>query len=499
MANVPAYFGPPEGIDSKDYLFLMAGDTPISKPVSLLGHTLTNPNVELSDALTVTRVELRNGRIRTIVRTKRAPEVRSRTYTIGFPPGALWTPAMHAALRPGGCRKTFYMKYLCPDDTRFEHVEIMPDGLLDPPQEEGDLITVDEENIIGMTSTLNVTERIRAWNLGWDLIFTDGDGSPLNGVGFTTADCPTCADVPGLGLIAAGGVGGAEDAVVALLTDDRFASTPTAMTTGIADGNVVKTVYTDGATVLLGFADDPAIATAATGGIVRSNDGGLSFAAVSGITTPINKIFAVGDVIVAVGGTGAGAPTIHFSSDKGASWTASTSTLLAGTDALVSGAYDKDADRIYFVGEGGTLLVGQLTGDTLVLTDISANLPGAPGTLNAVNVFFKDHVAVGGAAGYYAESFDGAVEFVEVAVPGSAAITAIAGNQHRAVVAAGTALYERDPLNDFNYEAVVLGNGVTVTGDYTAVVMGVDGDFNMFAAVTDDGEVVVGKPYYPNA
>ena len=56
------FFGPKEGIDTKDYLFEMEGSTPVSRPESLVGHTLTNANVNLSDALQITRVELKRGR-----------------------------------------------------------------------------------------------------------------------------------------------------------------------------------------------------------------------------------------------------------------------------------------------------------------------------------------------------------------------------------------------------------------------------------------------------
>src|SRR5689334_3619106 len=158
MSTVPSYWGPADGVDSKDYLLMMEGDTAISSPISLLGHALTNPSADSSNALTVTRLQLKNGKIQTVVRTKRAAEVRSRSYTLGFPAGALWSPAQQAALREG-CKKTFFMKYLCPEDRRYNHADVFPDASMDEPVEAGDLITIDDATILSSTAALTVAEK----------------------------------------------------------------------------------------------------------------------------------------------------------------------------------------------------------------------------------------------------------------------------------------------------------------------------------------------------
>jgi hypothetical protein len=497
MANLPAFWGPAEGIDSKDYLFMMAGDTPISTPVSLLGHAVTSPSADSSDALTVTRVELRGGRIKTVVKVKRAAEVRSRTYTIGFPAGALWTPAQQLALKRN-CRRTFYMKYLCPAETRYNHADIFPDGLLDEPVEEGDLVTIDDENIISSTSVLTISEKLRLWAQGYEIIYTNGETpvQQLYASAFMTVDCPGCNEGIALDIVVTGGDGTAVPE--GLLTDDRFGSAPTTLTIGGTATDFAYAVATRDDVIVAGTSDAP-VATGTAGTLRVSQDRGASFTAVAGVVAPIFGIKYFGNSIIAVGGTAAGAPVMYVSEDNGTSWTTVTSSAFPAAAAFTAVASDTEGDNFYVVGEAGTLLKGRFVGSAVQVVDISANLPGAPGALNAVNVFNKDHLAVGGAAGYYAESLDGGATWTEPGIPGSAAIVGIAGNEHRAVVATVDGLHKRDLFTDFVFSTITLENGQAVTGNYTSVTMNVDDDFNIFLATTDDGEVVFGKPFYPNA
>ncbi len=490
MANVPSFFGPADGVDSKDYLLLMAGDTPTSSPISLIGHALTNPSADSSNALTVTRVELRNGKIKTVVRTKRAAEVRSRSYTIGFPAGALWSPAQQAALKQG-CRKTFYMKYLCAEDRRFSHAEIFPDALMDSPVEAGDLITIDDATLLSATSNMTVTDKERLWALGWETVYDGAD--KIDAVAFQSVECPGCSDTPGLSLFAAGGDGTAAPTVTD--TDDRF-STISARVTGATAGDNVMALATKGSVVVIGTADKRD-ATAATGSIRVSTDGGVSFTAVAGLTLPIYDIVFAGDSIIAVGGIAAGPAKMYVSADKGATWTTVTNAALPAASNLKAIAWDVDAAKFYAAG-GAKLLSGTVSGTSVALTDISANVSGIAG-LTEVHVFSSGYVAVGGASNFYAESLNGGTTWANVSIPGSDAVTGIAGDKHRSVVTTTTAICIRDVMNDFVYTAITLENGQTVTGLYTDVQMNLDQDRNIFVAVTDAAEIVFGKPFYPNA
>ena len=106
---------------------------------------------------------------------------------------------------------------------------------------------------------------------------------------------------------------------------------------------------------------------------------------------------------------------------------------------------------------------------------------------------------IGGAAGYLAETFDGGGTWALRSVAGSAAVTAIGGSRFRTLVAAGTALYERSLLNDNDFVAVNLEGGQELTGDITDISQNVDGDYNLLALVTDDGEIALGKSFAPNS
>lgn len=492
-----SFFGNPNGIDTRDYILKMDGATPVSLPENLVGHTVTSPNVDLSDALNVTRAVLKNGRIRTITVTKRAPEVRGRQYTIGFPDGALWTPVVQLALR-SGCRSTFYMVYACPEDSRLEHAQILPDALIDPIQPEGDIVLTEEDALIKYTTTLRIPDETRLWNLGFSKIYTEGAAVDFNAVTALSVDCPDCADVPGLSFIAVGG-----DGIAVPLnekTDDRFATQDT-LVTGAAATQRSTSVAQEGAVVVIGNSSAAAPAPATTGGLRVSFDGGTTWTSIAAVTEPIFDVIIRGNTVIAVGGIGAAPAAVWASFDRGASFTDIVSSALPATNALTAIDYDEDRDKYYIVGEDGTLLTLTVSGSVVTISDISANLDGAPTLLNDVRVLATDFIAVGGASGYYAESFDGGVTFVQKAVAGSTAITAIAGTKYRTVVSAGTNLYKRDVLSNYDWATIALEGGDTITG----VVMDVrevetfDSNFNMFVAVTAAGEVILGKPFYPNA
>lgn len=489
------YFGPANGIDTKDYLLMMEGSTPVARPERLPGHTLTNGNVNLSDALRITRVELSRGRIRTFTITKRAAEEQGRTYDIGFPSGAIYTPALRAAQRPG-CSRTFFMKYLCPEDRRFEHVRILPNGVLSPPVPTGDLITVEDVTPITETSTLETSTQETLFILGYDPVYSVSSTN-IGAIAFLTAECPGCADVPGLALIAAGGDG--DGATTVVRTDDRFTNV-TNPTAGGSD-HYATGIFTDGGLVVMTFADEttPAGGTGAVAGsIAISNNGGQSFVAVSGISLPVYGVDRLGGTLIAVGGTGAGAGKIYYSQDEGGSWTEFTGTTTVA-EAFTAISADNEVGAAYIVGEAASLFKVTVPGTAVILADLSNNLPGSPTALSAVKVLGPNHIMVGGASGYLAESFDGGANWVQLAVAGANAVGAIGGNRFRTLVGAAGVLWERSPLNDFGWSQVATESGVAISGNIRSIAMNADGDYNLFAIVTSNGQFLMGKSFAPNS
>ena len=139
------------------------------------------------------------------------------------------------------------------------------------------------------------------------------------------------------------------------------------------------------------------------------------------------------------------------------------------------------------------------TGSGLLLSSLTANLPGAPaGNLLAVAVLAPKFIAVGGASGYYAETHDGGVTWSQPFSGGASSITAIAGSCFRTLVGVATKVYERSVLNGMSFTAMTPEQGYTITGNVSAIKPAV-GDQNYFLVGTDAGEILLAKPYYPNA
>jgi len=502
--NSYGFWGPSEGIDTHDYILELEGDTPASPPKKLPGHSLDNANIDQSDALTITRVKLVGGQFKTVVITKRAPEERGRQYTIGLPNGALDSPVLAAALRPG-CRKEVYAKYLCPADKQFNHADILKSALFDPPQPAGAIIAIADINPVDYTSVIRISEQVRQFELGWTNVFTETivPDMEYHAIGFLSADCAGCEEVPGQTFVMAGGDGVAIPSL--RKTTDRFGSVPTTLVDAGTIAQFGEVLFTEGNLIIVGYADKGRLTagTGLAGGLKVSRDGGLSWAAASGvaITVPIYGIARLGEAIIAVGGTGAGVPVVFASFSDGKSWVSVTNALLTGTAALLSISADSEGEVAYMAGETGKLISVKVSGTSIQMSDLSANLPGTPATLNRVHVFSKGFIAVGGAAGYYAESYNGGVSFVEVGVAGSTPIGAIAGDRYRAVVGAGSNLFIRDVLTDMEFQQVVLEGGAVITGNVTDVQMrtGSLDDFNFFAAITDTGSVILGKDFRPTS
>ena len=479
--------------NSKDYEPFMQGDSPVAKPISLVGHAFTAFNADLLDPVDIPVVRKVRGKIRNFVKRIRAAQQTSLTFTMIFgSTGAVWTPALHRARRGTECETTFYAKRLCPDNPEWLHAWIFPDAILNPPTRVGDFITIEDTVMADFQAEVRVEEELLLWQVGGSIVL-DGQAA-LNAVAFMTSDCVDCDETEGVAGVATGGDGDVADPLIVLVTEDRFATVDVISTPGPA-GSVGEAIYTDGNVVLIGFSDGAGVATATTGGTLISGDRGQTFQLDGNITEPVYAVNYFNGQYIAAGGTGAGA-ALMWTSDDGVTWEAVVSGVLPGALALTSLAVDNERGFFYVVGEGGTVLKGYTSAGSIVLVALTP--PGSPGTLNQVSVFGDNHIAVAGASGYYAESFDGGVTWVEPTVPGSTAITAMAGMEHRSLLGVTTSFMERSFLTDLQYETHALENGETITGTVQDIAMAPD-DFNLFAAVTDGGEVVVWKAFFPNA
>lgn len=493
MAGLPSIWGPSKGLDSKDYILNMMppGGYPTDPPQSLLNHSVTSPSQNLTDALTITSVEVRRGKVVAVTRTKRNAVETSRTYTIGVP-SAIWTPLTDQIVREGCDETTFFLLYQCAPDSIYEHWFILPDAALSPLIEAEDFVTTTEDtNIITRTTELATPRLLAGYGLTWNIEFDNAVVSTFNTLAVLTEDCPGCSTV--MQSIISVGTGDTGAIPQEVLTDDRF-GTNSVLTSGAAVDTIPHAVYTEGDFIAVGYE-----ITATTGEVRISFDRGATWEVVPGIAESIRDIIEVDNVLWALGGDSTGGGVLYSSADRFKTVTAVTSAALPASAAMNKMDFDPETRKFYLVGDGGLLLVGRFNGSSMKLTDISSNLNGSPGVLSGVLVRRKNEIVIAGAASYLEQSRDGGVTWAPMGIAGTDDIVGIAGNAWRMVVLTTDNIFEQTALTKYEVTAVALENGATPVGAYTDVIMNVEEDFNRFLITTDSGEVISGIPYVPNS
>lgn len=476
---------------SSDFQLMMddtTSNTPeTARPLSIVGHGITGESDELRDAVTQDYQEFERGRIRTKRRTIRTAERIQRTGTLLYP-NALMTPLLALAEKNNTqCDVNLYAKRLC-GDAGESFAWVYETVRLNPPTPVNDLIPITETTTADFQSEFTAEEVFRLWEAG---AFLNSDlNTALYAVSFTEEDCADCSETELAGLVAVGG-DGSSGSIDIYYSEDRFATIKNEQHVGSA-GDVGTSVYTEGNVILVGFTDDVDPASAAAGGTYYSSDLAASAPTVdSNLTEPIFGLGKFRGDFIAVGGTSSQGKV--WTSPDGVTWTVQTTTNLP-TSALTCVAVDRDNDVFYVGAANGDVIKGTYNGSSIVFSAVS--VPGMPSSIDGIAVFDDDRFAVGGAASYGAESFNGGVTAISVTYPGNAAVSAIAGRQFRQMVGVATKLYGRDVLSNKQYEEVVPQNGATISGNYTSIA---SGDDNYFVAVTDAGEVVFIKPFHPFA
>jgi hypothetical protein len=470
------------------------GDAGVTaSPIPLEGHGVGTGSPENSEAVTYTKTVRREGRIVPVTVTLRGAIEMSVTYDFGIPAG-LWTPVQHASFR--GVNKTFFLEYVCPPEIEYDHFIVLENGSLSPFVEASDLITIEgtAEAIKG-TVSVSVERRMTGWYLSHRPIYVEGSATPLYDVSFIGQDCYDPDVSVGLALVAGGGDGIASPLIIE--TQDRFASVSNPSVGAALD--VIYTTYAEGTLHLVNAGDNTIPGSATTATTYRSTDDGVSYSAVADIDIVVHQFIRAGDSILAIGQTIAGAAAMWRSTDDGDSWTALSSSAFPVSEALTSGIFDPDTQKVYFGGASGTLLTGRLTSSGINLVDVTANLGGTPTAINAMVQMDTNGFVVCGASGVIKETWDGGVSFSVRSFPTTDDIVCADGNKYRLVLGAGTKIYERSFLTRNKIQEVELADGAAITGNVTGVSMNIGDDSNRFAACTDDGEIVFAAPNYPDA
>lgn len=477
---------------NKDYEPFMSGDTIIDKPISLAGnHALTSVNSNLADPVTRRFVKKIGGRLVDREEVIRPAQQLSLTMTILFG-NAFETPALARARLGSSCRTTVYVVNLCPADPRYAHAYIFPEGILNPPTHVNDLVSINDTATADWQAEFRVEEEIVLRAIG--AFRTKPADDPLYAIAYLDENCASCTGtVVHSDCVAVGGAGGGSDEVLILVSSSRMGSSTVVASPPSPVANVGTSVYTDGDVVLVGFSDLPkssygAMTDPATGGTLFSNDGMQSTPALdTNITVSIMGVNKFNGQYIAVGGAGLGAAYVAVS-DDGVTWTAVTSDVLPDDEAITAIDVDNDAGKIYVTTEGGSLFSGRENGGAIVFLDLTSRLPSSPSALFSVHVYAQDHFAVGGAAGFYAESLDGGDTFTSPAIPGTDAVNSITGSTHRALVGSGTKVYVRDVMTYMEFTLVTVQDALSITGDIVGLAQTREKNVNHFLAVSDEGE-----------
>ena len=497
MAFQPTSWG--NGHTSKDYEFMMQGANVISKPVSLLGHALTDPNQNLSDPVTKRIVKKIRGKIVEREIVIRPAEQLSLTFTINFS-DSLETPALVRARRGGSTKTTFYAVRLCAED-KLGHAYIFPDGLMNQPSRVNSVISIDDTTLADWQTELRVDEELVLYEV-FGYVAQGVDTEPLYAIAFFSEDCSVNQNQSlYTDMIAVGGQG-TTNPIAILLSSNRFATTTTPSSAPAPNGSIGTCIWTQGDVVIVGFADVASGGTGTTGGTLFSVDAGDNFSLDVDISEPIFGVIEFGGQYLVVGGTTAGGAYMALSED-GLNWTEVTDSDIPAGAHFTDVSYDADEGNAYVTAANGTLFRVEPAGDTVNVIPLTG-FSGSPASLDSVDVKGADHVAIAGPSGYYAETLDAGANWLSKTVPTTGTIVGNAGNAHRSMTAAGTQIFRRDVLSDFEYTALTLNSGASITGNITAIAelpnleISSD-DLNYFAFCTDQEEVFVVKSDSPFA
>ena len=269
--------------------------------------------------------------------------------------------------------------------------------------------------------------------------------------------------------------------------------TLTEITQAIGTGNIITSLIQDGGSVVGTWADHIDPTTATDGGTFAYVNGTVTLGTT--ITTPMYGSAAIDGTFIFVGKGG-----VIRTSDILDPTVTSAISHAETLEHMMAIDADVDNDVFYMVTDSGSFL-------TLIassVADISSYLPASPSDLQAVKVLGDNHVAVGGASGYFAEHriatrASASNQYTQSTVnSGSGTVRCMGGNDLRVMVGVDTKLFERSLLTiaDVRLEFTELEvDGGAPSGNFTAIEMLMRyNEYNFGVAVTASAEIVYLNP-----
>lgn len=295
-------------------------------------------------------------------------------------------------------------------------------------------------------------------------------------------------------------IGGSADEILSVLSsDDARFDTNTDIATALPASSIITGILQLGSKTVVTFADNIDPTTATSGGIAVYANGLVTEALLSAASVA-EPMYAIAydknsERFIAVGKGGK-----TYAGKKTSLTTLSDLSSAATTSNMLDIAVRNGIG--YIACEDGNAFT--LSGS--VFTDITTAVVGAlaPSALNSVAYPGHQHLAFGGASGFYSETLDGGDNwFPEFINSGAGNINKIVGETWRTFVGVDGVLLERsvitpgegDVPEEFEWRELELTGDSGFTGNITdmALLQWMDGP-NVLAIVTDAGEVGYAKP-----
>ena len=491
MAKAQSFWRPPSGINSKEYRLYMQHPIPLHLPYPLESHTMGGFNQNLSDALSFNTTEWHRGQIRTKSKTARVAEQTSVDITLGFPEGALWTPALQMAQAGAGCETDFFAEYTCPADTCFEHFYVFPEATIDPPSFTSEFITRDDVEMIVQTTTLHITDMKLYLHIDGYLTSTFADSS-VAVVHMAPEDCPGCSTCVNTVF-----VGGRDNTVALSEVPTIWRSTNRGGSFTAYDLNALAGVpltyyVTDiknvGNFVFATISDALSPGPGTAGGVVFSHDGGVTWSLDANITSAMHTAFVYNE-------------TPYVAGDGGELWRSDTFQAFCQivhtgtTETILSSAVDEEDGVVYLGATAGDLVQFNGSAVTAITSHSTAT------AILALEVAAYRWIQLGSINGAFEESFDAGENWCVNTVAGTTDdITAITSDPYRTMVGTDAGnIYTRDLGTKFLFSLLDYLYGATFSTAVTAISWGEDQNVAMasFLGATD-GSIITIKSCRPD-
>jgi hypothetical protein len=354
-----------------------------------------------------------------------------------------------------------------------------------------------QSELVGKTTGATTKTIMEIWAARGEKV-NDLGANPLYAVCFANPDYDGVRDeAPGEIIVGGGQLGNATDEIMSVMSsEDSQYDTPNDLSTGLAAGQKVTGLVQVGNLTFASYADNILPASATTGGILVYDGSTVDEVLVAG--SPIGEaLYAIvydseNQRVIAVG-------------KGGKIYTISRTNYLVATDRSDATVTD---DMISIAVSRGTGYIATDNGNAytfsgVTLTDITEEVVGAiePSELNRVAYLGNEHIAFGGASGFFSESDDGGVTWRPTQINnGVGNVRAIAGQAWRIFVGIDDTLFERSALSlqagdqvddSLKWREFALEGNVALSGNIRDIAMlnWMNGP-NVFVAVTEASEIV---------